>query len=131
MSNSAIYTFNVSRPTILTKYVGNIDNIGHAYPWHLKLANGLTCNWKWWNKNRSSSPSWECNDSSSGADIILPADYGDNPVDFNSILEIDPKNDGYTATNLSQSQQDSWTILIEENNNQGLYERATVTEAWY
>lgn len=130
MSSGGIYRFKVSEPQTIIKYVGNIGNIGHSYPWHLKLSDGLLCNWNWWNENGPNGPYWACGGTSGGAIDIIPSDYGDNPLNYTSVLAVGTSN-GYTATSLNQSSQDSWTILVEKNDNKGIYERVTVTQAWY
>jgi hypothetical protein len=130
MSSGGIFRFKVSEPQTLTEYVSNIGNIGHSYPWHLKLSDGLLCNWDWWDEKGPNGPYWACSGTSGGPIEIIPNNYGANPLNYTSILSVDTGN-AYLATSLDQSSQNSWTILVEKYDDKGIYERVTVTQAWY
>jgi hypothetical protein len=124
---------HVSAPSSLLIYKAEVSAIGQRWPWRLKLANGMTCSWDWWDNH---GQRWLCTKSEGGV-ILLPeldgrlVGAGDNPLRFTQIFVLESKSGLYYASNLTQGQQSTWTILLESDANPGDYQHVAITQAWY
>jgi hypothetical protein len=115
-------------------YQPSLSEVGRQYPFRLELDNGMTCTWNWLHFMGHTGGGWIC--AIPLAEIELrPVHnhqflFGRDALNYNGAL-VAGTNNIYYAEDLVQGSQSTWSVLLEGPNNPGVFQRVSVTQAWY
>jgi hypothetical protein len=125
---------NVINVTNPKAYNPSLSELGHVYPFRLLLDNGMACTWNWLPFMGHTGGGWICAIPLARIELrpvrghqLL---FGRYALNYNGALVVGTNN-LYYAEDLVQDSQSTWSVLLEGPNNPGVFNRESVTQAWY
>ena len=126
-----LYVINITDPR---PYDPSLSELGRQYPFRLELDNGMTCTWNWLPFMGHTGGGWICTPPLAGVDFEPVRENkfleGRNALNYNGAFVIG-KQYIYYAEDLAQGSQNTWSVLLEGPDNPGIFNRESVTQAWY
>ena len=115
-------------------YQPSLSEVGRQYPFRLELNNGMTCTWNWLPFMGHTGGGWICGVPLAEIELQPVRGhqflFGRNALNYNGAL-VTGTASMYYAEDLAQGNQSTWSVLLEGPNNPGIFQRVSVTQAWY
>jgi hypothetical protein len=124
----------VFNPVHPRPYHPSLSEVGRQYPWHLELANGLNCSWNWLPFRGHHDGGWICAEPLASIEFLAARSgkllNGPGALNYTSAL-IMGTHFIYYAEDLAQGTRNTWSVLLEDPGNPGVFRREQITQAWY
>jgi hypothetical protein len=115
-------------------YQPSLSEVGPQYPFRLELDNGMTCTWNWLPVMDHSGGEWICAPPLAEIEFEPVLNhkflYGRDALNYNDAFIKGAQLISY-AEKLAQGSQSTWSVLLESPNSPGVFNRVSVTQAWY